>query len=156
MAIKKELVGGNPLCFPYVFFYFIFFHFSLGSCYLCSNLSLSFLFRFVPRVTSNREEMRFGEVAVLKQISMLPLKKIFLSARMSDCFEKKYTHAPGCYLTFISFALFDLSNIIFSKKFIFTCCSVLTDFCQYLHLPLNLFFLCSFGGKSPKINCDSS
>jgi hypothetical protein len=48
-------------------------------------------------------------------------------------------HAPGYYLTFISFALFDLSNRTFSKKSIFTCCSVLTDFCHYLHLPLNLF-----------------
>jgi hypothetical protein len=48
-------------------------------------------------------------------------------------------HAPGYYLTFVSFALFDLSNRIFSKKSIFTCCSVLTKFCHYLHLPLDLF-----------------
>jgi hypothetical protein len=34
-------------------------------------------------------------------------------------------HAPGYYLTFVSFALFDLSNRTFSKKSIFTCCSVL-------------------------------
>jgi hypothetical protein len=27
----------------------------------------------------------------------------------------------------------------FSKKSIFTCCSILIDFCHYLHLPLNLF-----------------
>jgi hypothetical protein len=32
-----------------------------------------------------------------------------------------------------------LRNRRFSKKSIFTCCSVLTDFCHYLHLPLNLF-----------------
>jgi hypothetical protein len=48
-------------------------------------------------------------------------------------------HAPGYYVTFISFALFDLSNRRFSKKLIFTICSVLTDFCHYLHLPLDLF-----------------
>jgi hypothetical protein len=48
-------------------------------------------------------------------------------------------HAPGYYLTFVSFALFDLSNIRFSKKLIFTCCSILTDFCHYLHLPIDLF-----------------
>jgi hypothetical protein len=48
-------------------------------------------------------------------------------------------HAPGYYLTFVIFALLDLSNRRFSKKSIFTCCSVLTDFCHYLHLPLNLF-----------------
>jgi hypothetical protein len=32
-----------------------------------------------------------------------------------------------------------LSNIRFSKKSIFTCCSILTDFCHYSHLPLTLF-----------------
>jgi hypothetical protein len=48
-------------------------------------------------------------------------------------------HAPGYCITFISFSLFDLSNIRFSKKSIFTSCSVLTDFCHYLYLPLDLF-----------------
>jgi hypothetical protein len=47
--------------------------------------------------------------------------------------------APGYYLTFVSFALFDLTNRRFSKKSIFTCCSVLTDFYHYLHLSLNVF-----------------
>jgi hypothetical protein len=32
-----------------------------------------------------------------------------------------------------------LSNRRFSTKSIFTCCSILTDFCHYLHLPLDLF-----------------
>jgi hypothetical protein len=32
-----------------------------------------------------------------------------------------------------------LSNRRFSKKLIFTYCSVLIDFCHYLHLPLDLF-----------------
>ena len=35
-----------------------------------------------------------------------------------------------------SSAFFDLRNGRFSKKSIFTDCSVLTDFCYYLHLPL--------------------
>jgi hypothetical protein len=48
-------------------------------------------------------------------------------------------HDPSCCLTFISFSLFDLSNRRFSKKSIFTSCSVLTDFCHYLRLPLDLF-----------------
>ena len=93
----------------------------------------------MPRVTSNREEVRFGEVAVLKQISVLPPKNLILPARMSDYFEIFWEHAPGYYLTFISLPLFDLSNIRFLKKLIFSCCSVLTDFCHYLLLPLNLF-----------------
>jgi hypothetical protein len=49
------------------------------------------------------------------------------------------THAPSYYLTFVSFALFDLSNKRFLTKSIFTCCSFLIDFCHYLHLPLDLF-----------------
>jgi hypothetical protein len=48
-------------------------------------------------------------------------------------------HAPGYYLKFVSFVLFNLSNRRFSKKSIFTRCSVLTYFCHYLHLPLDLF-----------------
>jgi hypothetical protein len=73
MAIKKELLGDNPL---YFCFQFISVSLSLGSCYLCSNLSLSFLFHFLlPRVASNGEEVRFGEVVVQKQISVLHCKK---------------------------------------------------------------------------------
>jgi hypothetical protein len=53
-------------------------------------------------------------------------------------------HAPGYFLTFISFSLFDLSNRRFSKKLVFTSCSVLTDFCHYLCLPLDRFFFSSF------------
>jgi hypothetical protein len=48
-------------------------------------------------------------------------------------------HAPGDCLTYISFALFDLSNRRFFKKSIFTSCSVLIDFCHYLCLPLDCF-----------------
>jgi hypothetical protein len=41
--------------------------------------------------------------------------------------------------TFISFILFDLSNRRSSKKSTFVSCSVLTDFCHYLCLPLDHF-----------------
>jgi hypothetical protein len=46
---------------------------------------------------------------------------------------------PGYIKTFISFALFDLSNRSSSKKSTFVSCSVLTDFCHYLCLPLDRF-----------------
>jgi hypothetical protein len=46
MAIKKEILGDNPLDFC---FQFIFVSLSLGSCYLCNNLSLSFLFCFCAK-----------------------------------------------------------------------------------------------------------
>jgi hypothetical protein len=53
-------------------------------------------------------------------------------------------YAPGYLQTFISFALFDLSNIRSSKKSIFVSCSVLTDsatICVCLSIAI---FLCSF------------
>ena len=53
---------------------------------------------------------------------------------------------PGCYLTFVMSTLFDLSNRRSSKKIVFTCWSVLTDFCHYLHLLLVGSFLGSLWG----------
>ena len=147
-------------CFPYVFplFSFIFFCF-LWVLEVVTSVATSpylFYFIFVPRVTSNRKVVWFGELAVFCPDFCASPKTSVLSARTWGIFYIYWAPAPGFYLTFISFALFDLSNKRFSKKIIFTCCSVLTDFCQYLHLPLNLFLLCSFGGKSLKISCDSS
>jgi hypothetical protein len=46
MAIKKELLGDNSLYFDCQF---IFVSLSLGSCYLCRNLSLSFIFCFCAK-----------------------------------------------------------------------------------------------------------
>jgi hypothetical protein len=46
---------------------------------------------------------------------------------------------PDYIQTFIRFALFDLSNRRSSKKLTFVSCSVLTDFCHYLCLPLDRF-----------------
>jgi hypothetical protein len=57
------------------YFQLFFFYLSLGSYYYCNNLSLSFLFCFfVPREASNLSEVRFEDVAVLKQISVLHRK----------------------------------------------------------------------------------
>jgi hypothetical protein len=53
-------------------------------------------------------------------------------------------YAPDYIKTFISLTLFDLSNINPSKNLTFVSCSVLTDFCQYLCLPLYRFVLSSF------------
>jgi hypothetical protein len=47
---------------------------SLGSYYYCNDLSLSFLFRFVPREASNLCEVRFGDVAVLNLFLVLHRK----------------------------------------------------------------------------------
>jgi hypothetical protein len=67
-----------------------------------------------------------------------------------------FAHVPGCFLTFITFALFDLSNRRFSKKLIFTSCSVSTDFCHYLCLPLDLFLFEFFWSRNFWESCYSS
>jgi hypothetical protein len=48
-------------------------------------------------------------------------------------------YAPGYIQTFISWTLFDLSNRKHLTNSTFVSCSVLTDFCQYLCLPLYRF-----------------
>jgi hypothetical protein len=53
-------------------------------------------------------------------------------------------YAPGYIQTFISRTLFYLSNRKSLKNSAFVSCSVLTDFCQYLCLPLYRFILSSF------------
>jgi hypothetical protein len=53
-------------------------------------------------------------------------------------------YAPGYIQTFVSLTLFDLSNRKPLKNSTFVSCSVLTDFCQYLCLPLYRFLLSSF------------
>jgi hypothetical protein len=53
-------------------------------------------------------------------------------------------YAPGYIKTFISLTLFNLSNRKPSKNSTFVSYSILTDFCQYLCLPLYRFFFSSF------------
>jgi hypothetical protein len=103
-----------------------------------------FYFVFVPRRTSNLRKVRFGEVAVLKQISQNireNSQNIFLIC--ISC-----AHALGYFNTFSSFALFDLSNRRSSKKLIFVSCSILTDFCHYLCLPLDRFLFEFFWSRN--------
>jgi hypothetical protein len=99
-----------------------------------------FYFVFVPREASNLSEVRFGDVVVLKQISVLHRKKFvnILSIYFGPAISCAY--APGYIQTFISLTLFDLSNRKPSKNSTFISWSVLTDFCHYLCLPLDRFF----------------
>jgi hypothetical protein len=53
-------------------------------------------------------------------------------------------HAPGYFQSFVSFALFDLSNRRSSKKSIFVSCSVLTDSATICVCLSIAFFLSSF------------
>jgi hypothetical protein len=65
-------------------------------------------------------------------------------------------YAPGYIQTFISFALFDLSNRKPSNKSIFVSCSVLTDFCHYLCLSLDRFLFEFFWSRDFWGSCYSS
>jgi hypothetical protein len=57
-------------------------------------------------------------------------------------------YAPGYIQTLISLTLFDLSNKKPSKNSTFVSCSILTDFYQYLCLPLDRFLLSSFDHRT--------
>jgi hypothetical protein len=138
-----------------------------------------FYFVVVPRRTSNLREVRFGEVAVLKQISVLHRKNswkfsehIFdlrFLVHMPQVISKflkilrtyfwsaiSCAYALGYFQTFIGFALFDLSNRRSSEKSIFVSCSVLTDFCHYLYLPLDRFLFEFFWSRNFWGSCYSS
>jgi hypothetical protein len=57
-------------------------------------------------------------------------------------------YAPGYIQTLIILTLFDLSNRKSSKNSTSVSCSVLTDFCHYLCLPLDRFFFSSFDHRT--------
>jgi hypothetical protein len=65
-------------------------------------------------------------------------------------------YAPGYIQTFISWTLFDLSNRKPLKNSTFVSCSVLTDFCQYLCLPLDRFLFRFFWSGNFWGSCYSS
>jgi hypothetical protein len=69
-----------------------------------------FYFVFVPRIASNRRKVRFGEVVVPKQIFALHCKNSWKLPERRIDLQFFCAHAPGYYLTFVSFALFDLRN----------------------------------------------
>ena len=87
MAIKKELLGDNPLYFCFLLFFFLL---SLGSYYLCNNRSLSC---FVPRVASNWKKVRFEDLLSWKQI--LCYHEINSCSQLERHFELKFfEHMP--------------------------------------------------------------
>ena len=92
-------------------------------------------------------KVRFGEIAFLIQILGRHEKKFVFATRTEFWADNFWAYVPGYYLTFVSLALFDLSDVTFSDKSVFVNCSVLTDFCHYLHLPLILFLFEFFWGE---------
>jgi hypothetical protein len=115
-----------------------------------------FCFSVVPREASNLSEVRFGDVAILKQISVLHRKKFMKILRISFGPAISCAYAPGYIQTFISLTLFDLSNIKPSKKLTFVRCSILTNFRHYLCLPLDHFLFVLFWSQNFWGSCYSS
>jgi hypothetical protein len=130
-------------------FYFQYFLFllSLRSCYYCNDLSLFFISCLCQEWPLIGRRWDLGKLLSRNRFLHFAVK-IRENSQKSYWSTISYAHAPGYYLTFISFALFDLSNIRFPKKLIFTCCSVLTHFCHYLHLPLDLFLFEFFWSRN--------
>ena len=150
-------MGGDPLCFPYVFSLFSFSFF----CFLCilkvvTSVETSpypFYFVFVPRITSIWKKV---QLAILcPDFCALP-KTSVLSARTRGIFDIFWAPAPGCYLTsnsshFLIWATevprknSSLQPVLFWQISANICICVLISFC-----------CCSFEGKSFKRSCDSS
>ena len=97
-----------------------------------------FLF-FAPRIASNREESKIWGSCCPKTDYVLLPKKFLFPAKTSNWSETFWAYASDYCITFVSLALFDLSNRRFLKKSIFTDCSVLTDFCLFIHFASETF-----------------
>ena len=102
------------------------------------------------------EGSKIWEIAVLKTDSMLPQEKFVSPDGILFSAEIFCEYLSCYYLTLVSSAFFDLSNRRFSKKQIFTDCSVLTDFCHFISMPLKPILFQFFWGKSFFKSCYSS
>ena len=78
-----------------------------------------------------------------------------LPDRTSFWAELFWAYASGYYLTLVSSVFFDLSNRRFSKKIIFSDCSVLTDFCHFIHFASETFSFWVLLGKEIFEECYS-
>jgi hypothetical protein len=115
-----------------------------------------FYFVFVPREASNLSEVRFGDVAVLKQFSVLHRKNSWkFSIYILDLLFLVHMPQVISKLSLV-WTLFDLSNRKPSKNSTFVSCSVFIDFCQYLCLPLYRFLFEFFWSRNFWGSCYSS
>jgi hypothetical protein len=101
-------------------------------------------------------EVRFGDVAVLKQFLVLHRKNLWKILCISFGPAISCAYDPGYIKTFLSWTLFDLSNRKSLKNSTFVSCSVLTDFCQYLCLLLYRFLFEFFWLQNFWRSCYSS
>ena len=143
-------MGGNPLCFLYVLFCFVW---VLEVATSVATTPYPFYFVFVPGVTSIWKEVQFA--AFCPDFCASP-KTSYLSARVRENYETKWAHAPGCYITFISVTFSDLIYRSASKNsslqsVLFWQISAFVCICLFIFL-----FWCSLGVESLKISCDSS
>jgi hypothetical protein len=114
-----------------------------------------FYFVVVPRETFNLSEIRFGDVTVLKQISVLHHKNSwkFLVYLFDLWFLVHMPQVISKLSSVLHFLIWAIEN---PQKMTFFSYSVLTDFCHYLCLPLDRFLFEFFWWRNFWGNCYSS
>ena len=123
---------GDNLSFYYSTFVL---YLSLGSCYYCSNLSLScFLCQVKSLIAKSILDLDYcAETDFL-------LSRIWAGIPVGN--SEKYANlrawSSDMYATFIQFEHFHLSKLSAPEKFVFPDCSVLTDSAFYFALPVLL------------------
>jgi hypothetical protein len=115
-----------------------------------------FYFVVVPRRTSNLSEVIFGEIVVLKQIFVMYYKNSWKFSGYIFLFCDFLSICPGLFPNFHYIFTFRFEQQKTLKKSIFVICSVLTDFCHYLCLPLDRFLFEFFWSEDFWGSCYSS
>ena len=114
-------MGDNPCV------YFATILLCFGSCYYCSNLSLSLFYcNVVPSDASNRRLMLDLDFCAETDFYLSRIWAGF-SVGNSEKSANLRVRYSDMYATFVSFEFSDLSNGSTSLKFVFTGCSVLAD-----------------------------
>ena len=132
MAIKKELLGDNPM---FLFLFFLF-------CWVLEVIATvitspyQFLFRFCAKSSLWLRVSFIWGICNPVSVFGTSREKSPKITRTSFWAANLRASSPGNYGTFISSKFFELRSVTIFEKSIFTNCSVLTDSCTILHLPL--------------------
>ena len=126
-------MGDNP-CVYFITANFVL-YLSLGSCYYCSNRSLSYFIALLCQVKSLLARLIL-DLDYCAETDFC-LSRIWAGFSVGNS-EKS---SSDMYATFIQFEHFHLSKLSASVKFVFTDCSVLTDSAFYFGLPLLLCWM---------------
>ena len=135
-------MGDNPWFYYSTFVLYL----SLGSCYYCSNLSLTLFIALLCQVKSLIVRLILDlDYCAETDFCLSRIWAVF-SVGNSQKSANLRVWSSDIYATFIQFVNFHLSKFSASKKFVFTDCSVLTDSAFYFALPV---LICSMDFSIP-------